>query len=311
MQKTRHHQTGGAAAAVAVALGAVALGAVAMAAPSMCRAQAIAGAALPSADQVLAKYETFLGGAAALSKVTTRTITFHRLELGASPKDNLQIRQSKEPWLSLMQFRTVDDRFFQYVNGCDQAGPWSGAGLGVAGPLKSGVAVNDYHCGQDLYAYGYIPLNLARMKAAVARFEVKALITIVPTDPGSAASLAGGKGGDLMAPGPRQVYLVLSVPAKPTDVYAWLYFDAKTGALVRRADAGKGPKPAEPGMTAEYTDFIQYRDVGDGTRMPFQYVTVGPHDENRGVYTSVVDNKPLTDEALRRPKDPFREDRGY
>lgn len=290
-------------------MGAAALGAVLLAWPWVLRAQAPDAPRLPTADQILAKYENFLGGAAALHKVTSRIVTYRRIEYGPTPSDNILVRYSKMPNLSIMQFRTIYNKFIQYGSGCDQTGPWSAIATGAIKPVNPDAAINDDHCGQDLYSYGYLPLDLARLKADVKGFEVKALIQMVPYQLGPGAALAGGKGGDLFLPGPRQAYLVLSVPARSTDQYAWLYFDVQSGALLRRADAGNGPVPIEPGMTHESTDFLQYRDIGDGTRAPFQYVTSGPR-ENRGVFTSVVDNTPIVDEDLRRPKDTLREDKG-
>ena len=286
------------------------LGAMVLGLPASSPAQVAAATPLPSAEQILRRYETFLGGPAALSKVTTRTVISRRLEFGAAPKDTVLVRYSKTPGLSIMHFRALDGSFIQYVNGCDTTGGW-GAAMGVGGPPKPGASSTDGICQQEAYYYGYLPLNLARLKGNVGRLEVKALIQIVPVDAGSAGSLAGGRGADLFPPGPRKAYLVLSVPARGGDEYVWLYFDAQTGALLRRADAGKGPAPAQPGMNPRYTDFLQYRDVGDGTRAPFQFVTTGPGVEQRGVQTSIVDNAPLADDVFRRPKDAAREDGGF
>jgi hypothetical protein len=284
------------------------IGASALALPSLSSARTPAAAGLPSTDQVLAKYENFLGGASALSKVGSRTVTQRRMEVGGTPQDNIVVRRSKMPGLSLLHFRTIDDQFLQYMNGCDQAGPWTNK-LGATGAPQSGIATNDAHCAQDLYFFGYLPLSLAALKAN-DRLEVKAKLQILPADPGSAGAMAGGRGKDLIPAGPRDVYLVLVTPVHSTDQYEWLYFDVQTGALLRQALAGKGPVPIAAGLSTSYHDHIQYRDVGDGTRSSFQFVSVGPHVLNRTI-TIRVDDTPLPDSLFPRPKDVSREDKGF
>jgi hypothetical protein len=111
------------------------------------------------------------------------------------------------------------------------------------------------------------------------------------------------------------VYLVLSTPARSTDNYVWLYFDTATGALLRRADAGKDPTPVAPGTNPRFTDFVQYRDVGDGTRATFQFVsTAAGGRQQRGVHTSIVDNDPKTpmpDDLFNRPTNVNNMDKDY
>ena len=282
-------------------------GALALLTLSPARAQQVAP--LPSADQVLARYQSFLGGAEALAKVKTRTVISRRLEFGAAPKDTVLVRYSKAPGLSIMHFQALDGGFIQYVNGCDGTGGWQAA-LGASGAPAPGVSSTDGICQQEQYYYGYLALDLDRLKANVARLEVRARVPIVPVDAGPGGALAGGRGGDILPPGPRQAYLVLSSPKRPSDDFVWLYFDVQTGALLRRAEAGKGPAPVQAGMTARYTDFLQYRDIGDGVRAPFQFVTIAPNAEQRGIQTSIIDNAPVTDEAFQRPKDVRREDKG-
>jgi hypothetical protein len=65
-----------------------------------------------------------------------------------------------------------------------------------------------------------------------------------------------------------------------------------------------------PGQADRYTDFLQYREVSDGTRAPFQFATVSPNSEVRGISLSVTDNAPLGDELFTRPRDVSRADKG-
>jgi hypothetical protein len=266
---------------------------------------------LPTGEEVIARYEKFLGGAEALARVKTRTVLSRRIDEGAATDESM-VHYSKAPMFSIMYHAALDDSFNFYQNGCDGKAGWSRSGKSdepVVGPSSQ-----TGNCEEELYYYGYFALNVARVKANVKQFDVKGTLKIVPADPGSVGGLAGGKGRDLIPPGPRQVYLVLSTPARSTDDYDWLYFDKETGALLRRADAGKGPTPVAPGSNPRFTDFIQYRDVGDGTRATFQFVSTaaGGHQQ-RGVHTSIVDNDPSTpmpDELFIRPKNVNRKDKG-
>lgn len=278
--------------------------------PGLALAQS-ANAGLPTSDQILAKYERFLGGAAALGKVNTRTIQSRRLQSGGHPSDTTLLRLSKRPVMSIMTQTALDGTFIHYGNGCDSKGGWFGGnGSADTGRPAEGKASTDGICQQELFYYGYLPLDLAALKANINRMEVQGEIKIVPEGPGAAGDLAGGRGGDLVPPGPRSAYLVLSVPVRPSDSYTWLYFDTATGALLRREDAGKGPKASQPGLSARHTDFIQYRDVGDGTRSPFQFVSVEPDSVVRGVAESIVDNQTIADEKFVRPIDVRRQDKG-
>jgi hypothetical protein len=271
-------------------------------------AQGGSAAQLPTAERILVKYEAFLGGAAALSKVTTRTVRTRRLTVVGEPTDHLLLRQSKRPMYSIMGRFALDGPFLRYTNGCDGTSGWEGADEN--GKPRSGEATTDGICEQEAYYYGYLPLDLVRAKGNVRRFEVKAVLPIVPMDPGSWGALAGGNGRDLIPAGARQAYLVLSVPARSGDNYAWLYFDVETGALLRRAEAGSGASPDAAGSNPRVTDFIQYRDVGDGTRAPFQFVTYGANSQVRGVHVSITDNETIGDDVFVRPKDVRRQDKG-
>jgi hypothetical protein len=266
---------------------------------------------LPTGDEVIAKYERFLGGAEALAKVKTRIVLSRRIDMSAATDEHL-VHYSKAPMFSIMYHTALDDSFTFYQNGCDGTAGWSKAGKSEA-PVV-GPTSQTGNCEEELYYYGYFALNVQRVKANVKQFDVKGTLKIVPADPSSVGGLAGGKGRDLIPPGPRQVYLVLSTPARSTDNYVWLYFDTETGALLRRADAGKGPTPVPPGLNPRFTDFIQYREVGDGTRATFQFVsTAAGGSQQRGVHTSIVDNDPNTpmpDDLFIRTKNVYRKDKG-
>jgi hypothetical protein len=51
----------------------------------------------PTVDQILAKYEESLGGAAALAKINTRVITQRRFQDVGTPEDHYLLRYTKKP----------------------------------------------------------------------------------------------------------------------------------------------------------------------------------------------------------------------
>jgi hypothetical protein len=271
-------------------------------------AQRSTGEGLPTADQILAKYESALGGSAALSKVMTRTVRSRRVVDIGEPSDHFLLRLSKRPMLSIMNHNALDGTFLNYTNGCDGKSGWQGAD--ESGAPRTAAASTGGICEQELYYYGYFALDLARMKQNIARLEVKNMIKLAPTAPGPYGELAGGQGPELVPAGLRDVYLVLSVPVRKSDPFAWLYFDVQTGALLRRGEAGTGPMPVQPGDSPRFTDFIQYRAVGDGTRSPFQFVTIDKDTRVRGIHLSIVDNAPLDDSTFARPKNVRQKDKG-
>jgi hypothetical protein len=74
-----------------------------------------ATAALPTGDQIIARYEQALGGAAALSKVTTRTTRTRRIVDVGTPSDHLLVRHSKRgpggAPLSIMNHGALDGQY--------------------------------------------------------------------------------------------------------------------------------------------------------------------------------------------------------
>jgi hypothetical protein len=261
---------------------------------------------LPTADQIFQKYEESLGGAAALAKVQTRTTQTRRIVDIGEPSDHLLTRYSKRPMLSIMYHGDINGDFLYYNNGCDGKTGWQQQGDNVRDAAASTGGI----CEQELYFYGYHALDLARAKRNFEKLEVKGIVKIVPTGAGPFGGLAGGEGKDLDMGGARDTYLVLGTPLKKPDPFVWLYFDTQTGFLLRRADAGTGAAPAAAGDNPRITDFIQYRAVGDGTKAPFQFVTIGKDSRTRGVHVSIVDNQPVEDSVFLKPKVATKKDKG-
>lgn len=285
----------------------------------------------PSVDQILAKYEQALGGAAALAKIDTRIVAQRRFQDVGTPEDHYLMRYTKKPSsddarvLSIMSHTSLDGNFLRWTNGCDAKGGYSWSGRNdPSGVPHDAKTSTDGICEQELYYYGYFPLDLKRMKAAYQRFEYKGIHKIFQPVASPVGEMAGGKGSDIVPAGEaRDAYLLLAIPAKQADDYNWLYFDTKTGVLLRFASATDNAnwpnsplkssdpmKRAAAGNTARIVDLIQYRAVGDSTIAPFQFVNQGPETRVRGVTVKVVENAPIEDSVLMRPKNTLRSDRG-
>lgn len=286
----------------------------------------------PSVDQILEKYEQALGGAAALAKINTRIVAQRRFQDVGTPEDHYLMRYTKKPssedgrLLSIMSHTSLDGTFLRWTNGCDAKGGYSWSGRNdPSGVPHDAKTSTDGICEQELYYYGYFPLDLKRMKAAYQRFEYKGIHKIFQPVASPVGEMAGGKGADIVPAGEaRDAYLLLAIPAKQADDYNWLYFDTKTGVLLRFASATDNAnwpnsplksldpmKRAAAGNTARIVDLLQYRAVGDGTIAPFQFVNQGPETRVRGVTVKVVENAPIEDRVLMRPKNTLRSDRGF
>jgi hypothetical protein len=287
----------------------------------------------PTVDQILAKYEESLGGAAALAKINTRVITQRRFQDVGTPEDHYLLRYTKKPSsedgriVSIMSHTALDGTFLRWSNGCDAKGGYSWSGRkDSSGIPHDGKNSTDGLCEQELYFYGYFPLDLRHLKNAFQRLEYHGVHKIFQPVASAVGEMAGGQGPDIIPAGEaRDTYLLLGVPSKAGDDYEWLYFDTKTGLLLRFASAGNNPNwPNSPltgssdpvtvaaaGNSARIVDLLQYRKVGDGTIAPFQFVNQGPETRVRGVTISLVENAPIADSVLLRPKNSLRSDKGF
>ena len=190
--------------------------------------------ALPSVDQILAKYVDALGGAAAIRKVTSRVITATQYiptgPGGTVPTPAAVERDLKAPNLSLNIFKTAS---YTTSQGFDGTNAWAQDQAGrVTEPVKLDVArtrrTSDF----------YEPLTL---KQEYAQMNVR---------------------GNERING-RDAYLVVGVPKD--DVAERLYFDMLTGLLLRKVTM----LPTPAGNSPFQTDFDDYRDTGSGVKFPF------------------------------------------
>ena len=175
------------------------------------------GGALSTADQILARYEQALGGAAALAKINTRITRTRRFQDVGSPEDHELVRFTKRPadpnarLLSIMSHSSLDGLFLRWSNGCDGKTGWNWSGrTDPSGIPRDATTLTGGLCEERLAHYGYFPLDLARMKRNVQRFEVKGITYIFQPEALPVGAIAGGKGPDLVPAGSaRETYLVL------------------------------------------------------------------------------------------------------
>ncbi len=190
--------------------------------------------ALPTADQIFAKYVQALGGEPALRKVTSRAVTGTQYiptgPGGVVPTPASVERYQKAPNLSVTIYRAPA---FSIAEGFDGTAAWTQNQAGrVLDPVKldAGRAAR----AADFYE----PLNLKRQ---YAELTVRGIEKV----------------------NGRDAYLVVGVPAG--DRPESLYFDTQTGLLLRKQTV----LPTPIGDSPFQTDYDDYRDTGSGVRLPF------------------------------------------
>jgi hypothetical protein len=228
--------------------------------------------ALPTVDQILAKYVQALGGEAALRKVTSRTITGTQYiptgPGGTVPTPAAVERYQKAPNLVVTIYRAPAYAISQGYNGTtawsqDQAGR-------VAEPVALDVArtarASDF----------YEPLNLKRQ---YPQMTVRGIETV----------------------NSRDAYLVVGVPQG--DLAESMYFDTQTGLLLRKQTVLSTPIGNSPFQV----DFDDYRDTGSGVKFPF-LIHMSPATARTELapeatlrVSKVEDNKAIDDVKFAKP----------
>lgn len=255
---------------------------------------------LPSADQILARYEQAMGGREALSKVRTRVHVMQRavyqgaVGVGVMPLEpsgvTNVIRYAKMPDKIIANHSATDGRFLLWMQGCDGRGCWAGENAGARIPVGRDRPVTDstyeraartFH---NNYFYGYMPLDLERFTSHHSRLEVRSRQKIV---------LTIGPGKNV----PRETYLVLGF-VKGSNVPEYMYFDVESGFLVRRINGN----PDVFGPNYQQIDFSDYRDVGSGTMVPFLHINLHHNEKSRETVLLVQDNVPIDDSVFTKPK---------
>jgi len=191
-------------------------------------------AELPSAEQVLSKYVTALGGEQSLRKITTRVL-FAQQDVPTGPGGvvpapaEIEIYQ-KAPNLMLRVARTNQSTL---LSGFDAKMFWvQDPRGGVASPVELERAR------ETRYADFYEPLNIAK---SYANLRVQGTEKV----------------------GGSEAYLVVGQPSEGIPVR--LYFDTTSGLLVRRYTV----VPTAVGNSPFQVDYDDYRDAGSGVKYPY------------------------------------------
>ncbi len=224
--------------------------------------QASLDAALPKAEEILAKYAAALGGEQALRKITSRTIT-STTELspnvrGTGPMVYVQQTQYfKAPNLYAANFQRFNGA--QTAKGFDGTDAWAQSANGGVTQL-AGSDLERAKRDADFYE----ALNL---KQEYTKLTLKGVKNV----------------------GDRSAYLVIGVP--PGDNPEGLYFDTQTGLLLRKDTYNT----TALGNYTIQTDYEDYRDVG-GVKIPFliRTLSVSPAD-TMVIHVEKVENNPAID----------------
>jgi len=192
-----------------------------------------APAAGPTADQILARYIDALGGEQALRKVTSRVMT-GTMDLPAAagnPGAHVQMElDAKAPDLMLV---TMPGANGTASNGFDGAAAWTQDNRGRVAEV-TGTDLVRAQRDSDFYQ----PLDLKQQYDQM---------------------VAGGT----EKIGTHDTYRVIAAPKG--DVPEQLFFDTQTGLLVRRIVFSTTLLGNDP----NYIDYDDYRDAGDGVKIPF------------------------------------------
>jgi len=223
-----------------------------------------ARAALPKAEDILAKYVTALGGEAALRGVTSRVIT-STTDLaadvrGAGPMRHVQqVQYFKAPNLYMTTFQGFSGP--QSSKGFDGTDSWTQNANGTVTQAADTVLAR---AKRDADFYGSI-----KLKQQYTRLIARGIEKVHD----------------------RDAYVVIGVPMG--DNPERLYFDKETGLLVRKSTFDTTPL----GRYSIQTDYEDYRDAG-GVKVPFlvSTVSVSPAD-TMVIHVEKVENNATIDAA--------------
>jgi len=197
--------------------------------------------ALPTVDQVLAKYVQALGGEQALRKVTSMVITGTRQNYAPAAAAVLPAfpveQYTKAPNLSVTIAHPANGA---NSSGFDGTTAWTQNAQGRVTQL-AGVAANRARRDADFYP----ALN---MKQQYQQLMVTGIEKI----------------------GDRETYVVLAVPQGENS--EWFYFDTQSGLLLRHQVIS----PSAVGSVPYAVDYENYRDAGNGVKVPYTIHIVGP-----------------------------------
>jgi hypothetical protein len=228
--------------------------------------------ALPTVDQILAKYVQALGGEAALRRITSRTITGTQY-IPTGPGGTVPTPASVERYLKAPNLAVTIYRAPTYAisQGYDGTSAWS---QDQAGRVTEPVTLDMGRAARA--ADFYEPLNLKR---EYPEMTVRGIEQVNGHD----------------------AYLVVGVPKE--DLPESLYFDMNTGLLLRKQTV----LPTPIGNSPFQADFDDYRDTGSGVKFPF-VIHMSPSNARTELapeatlrVTRVEDNKAIEDSKFTKP----------
>jgi hypothetical protein len=183
-----------------------------------------------SVDEILAKYETALGGRANLTKVTSRQIKAQRVEPDGKTSEDEEVLQKG----SKMSVRTVY--------------PSKQYGDYTVEEIYDGANVRKFGNGARIELKPDEIEQIRREAQLFANADLKAVYSEIVFD--SIQKIDG-----------KEAFLLFAKTAG--NSFEKLYFDVRTGLLVRRA----APTPTVLGEFVFQVDYTEYRDFG-GVKLP-------------------------------------------
>ncbi len=190
--------------------------------------------ALPSADQILASYVRALGGDPAIRRITSRVITATQYiptgPGGTVPVPAQTEQYQKAPNLVLNVYKTPT---YTISDGFDGTTKWA---QDAAGRVIDAVRIDQGRARRGANFYESLDLKQAYGKLTV---------------------------GGIERVQDRDAYVV--VADVPDDTPERFYFDRDSGLLLRKA----GVLPTPLGAIPFQVDYEDYRDAGNGVKLPF------------------------------------------
>jgi photosynthetic reaction center cytochrome c subunit len=228
--------------------------------------------ALPSVDEILAKYVEGLGGQQAIQKITSRVITGTQyIPTGAGgsvPMPATIERDQKAPNMIVNIYHTAT---YTISDGFDGTKAWA---QNLQGNVTEPATIDQRRAKRD--ADFYSPLNLKQQYAKMTVQDVERV-------------------------NDRDAYVVVGIPQG--DRPERLYFDTQTGLLLRKETT----LPTPAGNSLFQVSYGDYRDAGSGVKFPY-LITMYPANARTVLWgtatihvTAVKDNAAIDNAKFAKP----------
>lgn len=216
----------------------------------------------PTVDQILAKYETSIGGKNALAKITSRAITANRVEPDGKTVEAEEILQKGGKIAITTTYNSKEHGNYVVVENYD------GTNVRKTGNKEAITLKAD---------------EMEQIKRNAQIFLYADLKTIYPKMDYRFTDKING----------REVYLVQATTAD--NQRERLYFDANTGFLVRRLAS----VPTVLGVFQYQTDYADYKDFG-GVKLPTTIRYAMPNISWTRKILEVKNNAPVEDKQFEK-----------